>query len=450
MENKNKSGISKKSLWTFIIGSLLGFVLFLLPVKGAESITVVTGLLSDWLSGTFYDVIMYFSVGALCIVSVLTLIGTLFKPDFITKNAKFSEWFITSPLYLVSRVLGTVVLLMCVFGFGPEFITSPATGGSMVGIAVPLIATVLAVAFFMPLLTDFGLMEIVGVATRKIVRPLFKVPGRSAIDLLSSWFGAANTAVLLTRGQYKKGYYTMREAASIMTNFSLVNIPFCLIVAQTTEMQQYFVPMYLMVCLIGIILAIVVVRIPPLTLIPNEYAPGVEKQEDEMIPEGMKPMQYAVKIASERASKNTLKGVLKDGAMMMLDVVITTIPVVYAWGTIATILVEYTPIFTWISYPFKLYLDLFGVAEAAVAAPATIVGFIDMFIPAILAGAIENLETRFIITALSLVQIIFLTEVGVLSMQSKVKLNFGNLFLIFLERTIIAIPLLVLGAKLIF
>jgi len=49
-----------------------------------------------------------------------------------------------------------------------------------------------------------------------------------------------------------------------------------------------------------------------------------------------------------------------------------------------------------------------------------------------------------------LVQIIFMTEVGVLAMQTDAGLNVKNLLIIFLERTIIAIPIIVLAAHFVF
>lgn len=40
-----------------------------------------------------------------------------------------------------------------------------------------------------------------GALLKPIVRPLFHVPGRASIDLIASWFGASNAAVILTREQ---------------------------------------------------------------------------------------------------------------------------------------------------------------------------------------------------------------------------------------------------------
>ena len=94
-----------------------------------------------------------------------------------------------------------------------------------------------------------------------------------------------------------------------------------------------------------------------------------------------------------------------------------------------------------------LYLQLFGVEEAFTVAPATLIGFADMFIPALLITGIQSVKTKFIIGVLSLVQIIYLTEVGAIIIKSEIPLNFWKLLLIFMERTLIAIPIIILFAN---
>ena len=88
------------------------------------------------------------------------------------------------------------------------------------------------------------------------------------------------------------------------------------------------------------------------------------------------------------------------------------IPIVVAWGTLALIIATYTPVFDWISYPMGMYLQALGVPESFAAAPATLVGFTDMFIPALLSVGLTPVKTKFVVGVLSLVQIIYLTEVG--------------------------------------
>ena len=127
------------------------------------------------------------------------------------------------------------------------------------------------------------------------------------------------------------------------------------------------------------------------------------------------------------------------------------IPIVASWGVVALVIATYTPFFDWISYPMGLYLQLFGVEDAFAVAPATLVGFTDMFIPALLiAGTEVAVKTKFIIGVLSLVQIIYLTEVGTVVIKSEVPMGFWKLFAVFMERTLIAIPFIVLFANLIY
>ena len=131
-------------------------------------------------------------------------------------------------------------------------------------------------------------MEYIGVFLRKIIRPLFTLPGRSAINLITSWFGASNAAVIITNLQYEKGYYTKRETAVIITAFSAVNIPFCLVIFETVDAASYFVQGYATICIAGIILAMITPRIWPLRTMPNVYAEGKEKAKvnEEIVPEG--------------------------------------------------------------------------------------------------------------------------------------------------------------------
>lgn len=291
-------------------------------------------------------------------------------------------------------------------------------------------------------------MEFLGVILKPVVRPLFKVPGRASVDLIASWFGASNAAVILTREQYMKGFYTKREAGYIMTNFSLVSIPFCLMIADTIGIANLFPAFYLCICIVGILLAVIIARIPPISKLPDTYQESVGSRIDEEVPEEKGMLAHALEMSCKRAEEFNVKTVLSGGFEVVMGMLFDLIPIVLSWGTAALIIATYTPVFDWISYPMGLYLQVLGVEEAFAVAPATLVGFTDMFIPVLLIGAVQSVKTKFIIGVLSLVQIIYLTEVGAIIIKSEIPLNLWKLFVIFLERTIIAIPLIVLFANL--
>lgn len=442
-----KSYVNIKNLLKFLLGSAFGILMFLVPIPQGESFTTLLDFLKSWIKGLFGVSLPYIIMIILIVSALLSLYDYFAKPDWIRKNHYLSKAFSTTPLYLVSKLIGAVFVVMVVFEVGPEVVISADTGATIVDLCGTLFSIVLAFSFIMPFLTDCGIMEFLGVITRPVVRPLFHVPGRASVDLIASWFGASNAAVILTREQYMKGYYTKKEAGFIMTNFSLVSIPFCLMIADTMGIANLFPPFYLCICLVGIILAVIIVRIPPIRTIPNTYREAVGKQINEDIPKDKGMLVHAVEVSCRRAEKFTVKTVEESGLEVLVGMFFDLIPIVVSWGTIALIIATYTPFFKWISYPMGMYLEFLGVPEAFAAAPATLVGFTDMFIPALLSVGLVSVKTKFVIGVLSLVQIIYLTEVGTIIIKSEIPLNFWKLLLIFLERTILAIPIIVLFAN---
>ncbi|MCV5689604.1 hypothetical protein OFN32_35890, partial [Escherichia coli] len=85
-------------------------------------------------------------------------------------------------------------------------------------------------------------------------------------------------------------------------------------------------------------------------------------------------------------------------------------------------------------------LELLQIPEAVQASQTIVVGFADMFIPAILAASIDNEMTRFVIAAMSVTQLIYMSEVGALLLGSKIPVNIVELFVIFILRTLITLP----------
>ncbi|HSP22100.1 MAG TPA: YjiH family protein, partial [Planococcus sp. (in: firmicutes)] len=112
------------------------------------------------------------------------------------------------------------------------------------------------------------------------------------------------------------------------------------------------------------------------------------------------------------------------------------------------VVAEYTPLFKIVSYPLIPVLTLLGLPEAADAAPTLLVGFADMFLPAVLGSGIESELTRFVLAGVSLTQIIYMSEIGILILRSNIPVKFWELVVIFILRTIITLPIIVLFAHL--
>lgn len=123
-------------------------------------------------------------------------------------------------------------------------------------------------------------------------------------------------------------------------------------------------------------------------------------------------------------------------------------PAVMFIGTISLILATYTPVFNWLGYPFLPLLKLLQIPEAVAASSCVVVGFGDMFIPSIIASAtIQSEFTRFVIAAISITQLIYMSEVGALLLSSKLPLKLKDLIFIFLERTVISLVIATMIAR---
>lgn len=447
----DKAGINKKDLWKFILYSAIGILAFLVPINFESGVSTLLGFVSDWvkqfLSGIFTEIVLVLvTVSTVCSLTDTILTGAKVKlPQW------FHNQFKVNTVYLITKIVALFITVLAYFNLGPEFLIEANTGGTMLGLAQTLVAIAIALSYVLPFLTDSGLMEFGGVLTQPFVRPMFKVPSDASVDLIASWMGAANVAVILSAEKYRSGYYNKREAACVMCNFSLVSIPFCMVVAASANVAEYFPIMYLLLCALGVYLAVVMTRIPPLSTLSNDYYESRRIEAHDMkAPKGVGMIKYAFMKGSETAHSFGYKHILKSGTSVFLTVIFTLVPIVISWGTIGMVLATYTPIFDWIALPFKWIFTLLNVAEASAAAPATLVGFVDMFIPTLLITNIASVETRFIIATLSLIQIIYITEVGSVIIQTNIGVDIKRLFIIFLERTILSLPIIILVAKLIF
>lgn len=464
--------IKTNHLIKFIVFSVIGVFLFmaLLP-DGSGSFNIPLGFIINWL-GLTLNAIQVGAFGFLFFLALvvinISLIGTILayavKPAIIMDNEKMKDAFLCHPVYFVSKVLAVIIVWMVFLDIGPDWLIGQWLGGWMMmdliaggGSGSNLMSIFIVLGITIPILTDFGIMEFLGILIRKAVRFLFTLPGRSSIDLLGSWFSSSAASVIITRNQHEKGYYTGREAATICVNFTLVSLPFTFVVASTVGLQPYFILFYLIICITSIVLAAIMPRIWPLRGLPDEYLPEVGKQIEEDVPEDKYMFKWATELASKRASETGAADVIKSGLTNWLNIFMDLIPVILAWGTVALILEAQTPIFDWLSTPFRFMLELLNVQEAATYSAATVAGFVDMFIPAILLSGedaygnfIAPKETRFILGALSIVQIIYMAETGILILKSKMPLHIGHLIILFIMRTVLAIPAIVIMTRIFF
>ena len=442
--------LNDKRFLRFLIPSLIGAFLFITPINSNGNLTIPVAVAANALLDVISPFVLTISWLLICLSAILTLIHKAVGISLLKKNPKLDSLFSVSGLWLIVRMIGFVFANMIYFDLGPEFIIGDATGGLVINDLIPILICVFLLAgILLALLLNYGLLDFFGALLIRVMRPVFNLPGRSALDCVASWLGDGSIGVLLTSRQYEEGFYSKREATVIATTFSAVSITFSLVVISEVGLEHIFLPFYFAATAAGIACAIIVPKLPPLSKVPDSYVTSVPHRED--IPEGMSAAQYGLDLALKKADKSpSAKAFFREGIENVAEMWFGTLPVILAMGTIALIIAEYTPVFKLLGLPFIPLYTLLQIPEASLASQTVIVGFADMFLPSVIASSIESELTRFVVAATSVSQLIYMSEIGSIIMGSKIPVSLKDLFLIFLERTIVSIPVIAAIAHIIF
>ena len=184
----------------------------------------------------------------------------------------------------------------------------------------------------------------------------------------------------------------------------------------------------------------------------DQYYNGVE-QTDAM----RKSSKYSKDTMKKAVAASTTKvsqtpySVFITSIPGVLSFTVKIVTFVQALATIALFISNYTPFFDWIGMPMVPYLELCRMPDAAAIAPATLVGIAEIALPVMTIAGMEIAPMSiFFVIVLSTVQIIFFTESANAMMQTDLDLKFLELVVIFLIRTLIAIPIVAAFAHILF
>jgi nucleoside recognition membrane protein YjiH len=446
--NRKYNRQKRKNTCKFLFLSAIGILIFLTPLPINNQSTILIAFLAEELKLQLGSVIPNLLLITFWFSSVIAF---FFQVSKKTPPAWARRFFLPSLPWLIIRIVGTVFFTLCYFQINAPIITSENTGQIIYTSLVPTLFSVFILAgFLLPFLIDFGLLELISSFANRIMRPLFKLPGFSAINCITSWIGDGTVGIMLAGKLLEKGLYNIKEAALIAANFSAVSITFTLVVLHQVNLEAHFFAYYCIICVSGLICAIILARIPPLSSKPVTYPFGEHsiKQEDSQTPS----IKESFQLAHNKASNTSIKeAVIINGGLNSLELVLGVLPIIVCVGLSGLIIAEYTPVFTLLSKPLIPLLNLLQIAESEQAAVCILAGFVDMFIPAIIASqSITSEETRFIIAALSVSQLIYLSETGAVILSSKIPLNLFELILIFILRTLICLIIITLLSKLYF
>ncbi len=413
----------------FILLNLLGVFMFFVPItiNNANSIPIdhiVTYIRQIPNFGVVYAGIIII-VGA-----VLPIMRKTWNKDAVTT------------VFSIFKVLGILVFFIAIFKLGPERIQTPGMLPFVFNkVVIPVTMLVPVGAVFLAFLMNYGLMEFVGVFMRPIMRPIWKTPGRSAVDAVASFVGSYSVGLLITNRVYKEGYYSTKEASIIATGFSTVSATFMVVVAKTLGLMDKWNLYFWGTLIITFIVTAITTRLYPLAKKPDsgyndmKVIPEPKAEKGKLLStalnEGLKACAAAPGVG-EGIIKN-----FKDGIGLALSIG----PTLMSIGFFGLVLAEYTPVFDIIGYIFLPITMLLGFgAEAALLAKGCAISLAEMFLPAsIVASASPAVQAVVAIVCVS--EILFFSASIPCILSTEIKVDIKDLLIIWVERIILSLLL---------
>ncbi len=469
----------KKSSWVkFLLFSLVGIYVFFInfnvpeyqivfgpwewgKVAGQSNVLVshFTNLVKAALfTGNFHA--MPFVVWLIGVYSIVDL--------FLLRPGKFWHTTKVAAVFAVFKVIGFLLLCFAVvqqyFGWNPFFMDwffqPVASLGEksictfiMNNILVTICISIPAASLFLPLLVDYGLVDFVGVLVRPIMRPVFKLPGRAAVIMVSAFLGNFSVGHIAVNDQYKTGRMTEREAVVIGTSFSTVSVGFLLVLANNTGLNErgYWNLYFWTAFLITLLVSLIGVRIYPLKQIADAFCPGAKPKPELPIQEQL------FRVAAEEAlqTAENQEALVRRIAYIMketIGVLGTVASGTAFFATAGVLLYTYTPLVRWVGYIFYPFMRIsIPASEAVTACTGAAVSFIEVTLPALLVTVGEwSLRTRYMMAVVPVTSIIFLASFVPCLMATDIPVSFRDMVIVWLERMLLSVVITGIFAILLF
>lgn len=422
-----KETASAAHAWKFFVFSLIGIFVFFVPVTVNGSSSIMLDHIVTWLRQLAPGAAPLYALAVIVLGDVYPFVAKTWNKNKV--NLVFS----------VLKVLGVPVALMIYFQAGPAWLLEKDMGPFLFEkLVIPVGMVVPVGSVFLAMLVGYGLLEFIGVLVQPIMRPVWKTPGRSAVDAVASFVGSYSIGLLITNRVFKEGKYTVKEAAIIATGFSTVSATFMIVIAKTLDIMSYWNLYFWVSLVVTFLVTAVTVRLWPLSRMSDEYYEG-KGDPEKVIKEQFWRHAWAEAMAAARGALPIGRNIwenLRDGFIMTMGI----LPSIMSVGLLGLMLAKFTPLFDWLGYLFYPVTLLLQIPEPLLAAKASAIEIAEMFLPALLVTG-APLVTKFIIAVVSVSSILFFSATIPCILSTDIPISIPKLLVIWLERTVLTLLL---------
>lgn len=431
MDNSVKSKVMKKEkeiinddiIDTFkaLTYSTIGIIIFFIPINiHNQTATII------------YHIVDKIQLEARNIIEVsiiiYTTIGSL-KSFINYKDKKLS----IKKIYVYLKMI-SILIILNIF-YGKSIILIDDTTSLIINETILNIATILPVSsIFITFILDYGLLEIIESYFQKSMKSLFKLSGKSILNILIYLFTDYFCGFFVTNKLYKQGKIRNNEACIIFLNFSILSIPMSIYVTEELDLNKF--EFFIITTFILFISNFILCRIYPLNKKKKSYF--IKTNYKETLHKDKKFKRGLNQYLKNRDKKNIFINIannLEESINLAMNLIPNITIILY----ISSILINNgltTNIFKNIFYPLVKIFKLSNYGELSKF-------FVNLFFNNIIAiNALDlNIEysTKFLIGVILISICISLSTSIICICNMNIKLSIKELILLYLEKIIIIV-----------
>ena len=287
-------------------------------------------------------------------------------------------------------------------------------------------------SFFIPFILCTGVVEYIAQKFEKIIKKFFDLPGEATISVLTGFVSSPSVGIYIAQKFYDTGIYSRKDTIAVMTNFSVVSIGFMGFMISTAKLDNLYGIILALVFFINLLLAFVLIRIPPISKIRSTY-------QASQIYEGVDNITSCKKLKIQE---------FKNSFIDTLGYLIQMISQIFISYLLIMILIDYTDILHIISIPITYLMNIFKIEDGSFWAQTLLLGGIDpSFVLVFMARYELDYITRFKIVVLAIIQVIFYTEPIIAMRKVSEPIEWKYIIKIFIERSILGVIIIELFCK---
>ncbi|MCT4632807.1 MAG: transporter gate domain protein [Firmicutes bacterium] len=427
--------ISIQAVMRFLILSLIGIFLFFIPVKGTSvPLVVIIGWARKALGPhMLYNIVFWSAIG----LNLSIFLGKVVKLE------PFAKWHKNETMSQIILYLVALVSYICItlkVGSEEFIFLDKRIGGEVAHVSPLIFSTIFFAGWLIYFVLKSGIVEFTGTLIEPLMKPLFKLPGVAGIDALSSFVVSPAVGTQISEEYYKENVYTRKEAIGAATSFSTCSIGFVVVMASIGGVPEMSGVMTLCVVGVALLMTAIMMRIPPISKYEDVYFNGTTEMKAKEEVEGSLLKRAIVAGARKSEEFSIVEFIMNIKTAAKFAITIVTF--MSAIVIITLTIVYHTDLFVWLGKPFEYIFALLGLPNADLISSAPVLTLPSLTLPvSAMAGLDIAPQSRFFVTLLSIVQILFMSEAGNAVMNSKMKVSLKDIMILFIVRTAIAIPI---------